>query len=169
MSITLILSMIKYSIKQNIDITFLWTYIFIYFLDQQIFDSLVKKWHQKQKNSAVWTKLKFQHQDSLDHHKLKLFFFERNFFLEKFLVGNLFIFRNKITESLLFFYFYWFCIYFSLINFSELLKKISNVTIDDLKSVGERYFMKIFDPSVFSSTLCCHPTKIDEILESFNE
>ena len=53
--------------------------------------------------------------------------------------------------------------------FSELLKKISNVTIDDLKSVGERYFMKIFDPSAFSSSLCCHPTKIDDILKSFNE
>ena len=59
--------------------------------------------------------------------------------------------------------------YFLFIYFSELLKKISSVTIDDLKSVGERHFMKMFDPSVFSSTLCCHPTKIDEILESFNE
>ena len=59
--------------------------------------------------------------------------------------------------------------YFLMFYFSELLKKISNVTIDDLKSVGERYFMKIFDPSVFSSTLCCHPTKIDDILKSFNE
>lgn len=51
----------------------------------------------------------------------------------------------------------------------DLLKKISNVTIDDLKMVGKKYFVQLFDPSVFTATLCCHPTKIDEILKSFGE
>ena len=53
--------------------------------------------------------------------------------------------------------------------FRDLLKKISNVTIDDLKMVGEKYFVQLFDPSQFTATLCCHPTKIDEILKSFAE
>jgi len=50
-----------------------------------------------------------------------------------------------------------------------LLKKISDVTIEDLKRVGEEYFLKMFDPTIFTSTLCCHPTKLDEVLTSFKE
>lgn len=51
----------------------------------------------------------------------------------------------------------------------NLLKKISGVTIDDLKKIGEKYFLKLFDPTVFTSTLCCHPTKLDGIITTFKE
>lgn len=50
----------------------------------------------------------------------------------------------------------------------NLLKKISSVTIDDLKRIGQKYFLNLFDPKSFTSTLCCHPKKLDEILESFS-
>jgi len=49
----------------------------------------------------------------------------------------------------------------------DLLKKISAVTVDELKRVGEQYFSKLFDNNNTTMAICCHPTKVEEIVESF--
>ena len=59
---------------------------------------------------------------------------------------------------------------YSLFNFGtfrNLLKKLASVSIDDLKYVGEKYFSRLFDPKKASVALCCHPTKVDEIVDDF--
>ncbi|XP_030845247.1 uncharacterized protein C05D11.1-like [Strongylocentrotus purpuratus] len=49
----------------------------------------------------------------------------------------------------------------------ELLKRISKVTVEDLKRVGEKYFSLLFDPSKAKCALCCQSSKVDEIKEAF--
>ncbi|XP_063960885.1 uncharacterized protein C05D11.1-like [Lytechinus pictus] len=49
----------------------------------------------------------------------------------------------------------------------ELLQKISKVTIEDLKRVGQKYFSLLFDPAKANCALCCQSSKVDEIKESF--
>jgi len=49
----------------------------------------------------------------------------------------------------------------------NLLETVSAVNGEDLQRVGRTYFVNLFNPSVSSIALCCHPTKIDEIVQSF--
>ncbi|XP_047134404.1 uncharacterized protein C05D11.1 isoform X1 [Hydra vulgaris] len=50
----------------------------------------------------------------------------------------------------------------------DLIAKISSVTADDLKRVGETYFTKLFDASFTTTALCCHPTKVKETVSAFS-
>ncbi|XP_064646790.1 uncharacterized protein C05D11.1-like [Lineus longissimus] len=49
----------------------------------------------------------------------------------------------------------------------ELLQKVSAVTLDDLETVGARYFLTLFDPYKANVAVCCHPNKVTEIKEGF--
>ncbi|XP_070567442.1 uncharacterized protein C05D11.1-like isoform X2 [Ptychodera flava] len=49
----------------------------------------------------------------------------------------------------------------------NLLQKLSKVSIEDLKAVGEKYFAPLFDPSKARCAVCCNPSKVDEIKEGF--
>ncbi|XP_064616831.1 uncharacterized protein C05D11.1-like [Liolophura sinensis] len=51
----------------------------------------------------------------------------------------------------------------------ELMEKIAKVTIDDLKRVGPKYLAPLFEPSQFRVSVCCHPTKVEEICNEFKE
>ena len=51
----------------------------------------------------------------------------------------------------------------------ELIKKVSQVTLDDLKRVGDKYFRPLFDPKHSKCAVCCHPTKVDENVKEFKE
>ena len=47
----------------------------------------------------------------------------------------------------------------------ELLQAVSKVTIDQLRSVGKRYFSKLFCPEHTSCAVCCTVNKVEEIRE----
>lgn len=49
------------------------------------------------------------------------------------------------------------------------MEKIAKVTTDDLKRVGPKYLAPLFDPSLVRVSVCCHPTKVEEICNQFKE
>ena len=55
------------------------------------------------------------------------------------------------------------------IFFRDMLKKISAVTESDLKKVGEKYIAPIFKSNQIRRAICCNPSKVDEVVESFKE
>lgn len=44
-----------------------------------------------------------------------------------------------------------------------MLKKVAQVTLDDLKRVGEKYVVDFFDTNKVRCSVCCHPSKVEEI------
>lgn len=44
-----------------------------------------------------------------------------------------------------------------------MLKRLANVTHEDLKRVGNEYFPALFDYERSSCVVCCNPGKVDEI------
>lgn len=48
----------------------------------------------------------------------------------------------------------------------ELIKKAASVTKDDLKKAGT-YLWELFSSNELRSTVCCHPSKVPEIVEGF--
>lgn len=51
----------------------------------------------------------------------------------------------------------------------DLLKKISAVTVSDLKRVGDKYIMPIFKSNQIRRAVCCNPSKVDEVVASFKD
>lgn len=49
------------------------------------------------------------------------------------------------------------------------MEKIAKVTTDDLKRVGPKYLAPLFDASLVRVSVCCHPTKVEEICNQFKE
>lgn len=49
-----------------------------------------------------------------------------------------------------------------------LLRDLKLVTAEDLVRVGSTYFSLLFNPNETSAALCCHPTKVSEIKDSFD-
>ena len=47
----------------------------------------------------------------------------------------------------------------------ELLTAVSKVTVDQIKTVGQKYFRKLFQPQFASCTVCCTPNKEQEVKE----
>lgn len=45
----------------------------------------------------------------------------------------------------------------------DMLKKVAQVTLDDLKRVGEKYVVDFFDTNKVRCSVCCHPSKVEEI------
>uniref|UniRef100_A0A1B6DB00 Peptidase M16C associated domain-containing protein n=1 Tax=Clastoptera arizonana TaxID=38151 RepID=A0A1B6DB00_9HEMI len=50
-----------------------------------------------------------------------------------------------------------------------LVELISNVTTEDLCRVGPRYVTSLFDPKNSKTTLVCHPSKVDEVVNGFKD
>ena len=50
----------------------------------------------------------------------------------------------------------------------NLLKRIPQVSLEDLMRVGHKYIAPLFDPAQSSCAICCHPSKVEEIREEFN-
>lgn len=48
------------------------------------------------------------------------------------------------------------------------LQKINDVTIDDLRRVGEKYVSKLFSSDA-KTMLTCHPDKASDIASAFSE
>eukprot|EP00112_Aurelia_sp_Birch-Aquarium-sp1_P017903 Seg42.13_Seg42.8 transcript_id=Seg42.13_Seg42.8/GoldUCD/mRNA.D3Y31 product="putative protein C05D11.1" protein_id=Seg42.13_Seg42.8/GoldUCD/D3Y31 len=49
----------------------------------------------------------------------------------------------------------------------ELLQRVSTVTLNDLKTIANKYFVALFDSNTSCSALCCHPSKVEEIVKDF--
>jgi Zn-dependent M16 (insulinase) family peptidase len=50
-----------------------------------------------------------------------------------------------------------------------LLERIRAVSFKDLEHVGEMYFRNLFDPLKISCSICCSPSKVDEIKEELEK
>ncbi len=53
--------------------------------------------------------------------------------------------------------------------YRTLVSKISKVGVDDLRRVGERYVGPVFDNARSKVAVCCHPTKVEDIVAGFKE
>jgi Zn-dependent M16 (insulinase) family peptidase len=51
----------------------------------------------------------------------------------------------------------------------SLLKKIASVSLDDLSKVGPAYVRPLFDSSISWTAVCCHPSKVEEVVSGFKE
>lgn len=51
----------------------------------------------------------------------------------------------------------------------RMVHHISSVTIDDMNRVGPRYVKQLFNPELSKTTIVCHPSKANEIAETFSE
>ncbi|XP_053381490.1 uncharacterized protein C05D11.1-like isoform X2 [Mercenaria mercenaria] len=49
----------------------------------------------------------------------------------------------------------------------DLLKLISKVSLDDLKRVGAKYIAKLFDEKEVRRAVCCNPSKVNEVVQTF--
>lgn len=61
--------------------------------------------------------------------------------------------------------------YFKNVDYSYnrwLVEKISKVTEEDLNRVGKSYVEQLFNPSKTRTTLVCHPSKTEPVLQHFN-
>ncbi|GFR13936.1 uncharacterized protein C05D11.1 [Trichonephila clavata] len=62
--------------------------------------------------------------------------------------------------------------YFSNIDMKytkELLEKISQVTHSDMERVGQKYLKPLFEESASKCSICCHPSKVNDLIESFKK
>ncbi|XP_029633499.1 uncharacterized protein C05D11.1 [Octopus sinensis] len=51
----------------------------------------------------------------------------------------------------------------------ELLGKVAQVSIADLKRVGPKYIPNLFDPAKNRCSVCCHPSKVEEVCNGLNQ
>lgn len=51
----------------------------------------------------------------------------------------------------------------------SLLEKLSKVTLEDLKKVGKKYLSRLFSMDQSNCAICCHPSKVTEIKDSFQK
>ena len=51
----------------------------------------------------------------------------------------------------------------------QLIKQVSKVTFDDLQHVGLTYLLPLFDSNKSKCSICCHPSKVNEIINGFKE
>ena len=51
----------------------------------------------------------------------------------------------------------------------QVIKNISAVTLEDLHRVAAQYAEKLLDSKVCRTTIVCHPSKVSEVSEAFNE
>ncbi|XP_074663020.1 uncharacterized protein C05D11.1-like isoform X2 [Tubulanus polymorphus] len=55
-------------------------------------------------------------------------------------------------------------------NYNRMLvKKIADVTIEEMQRVGPKYFLPLFDPTMSKIVICCHPSKVEEIKTAMKE
>jgi len=49
----------------------------------------------------------------------------------------------------------------------RIMKQIPSVTLEDLRTIGQKYFSSLFDLNQSKIAICCHPTKVEEISTGF--
>ena len=57
---------------------------------------------------------------------------------------------------------------FFLLN-RDFVKKVSEVTLEDVTRVGEKYLGSLFDQNVSRSATCVHPSKVEEVVTEFKK
>ena len=72
------------------------------------------------------------------------------------------IYQKNYHVQLPFYLFLYFC-------YRVLINNIAKVTLADMKRVGEKYIAPVFDPNRSRVAICCHPTKVEEIVQGFKE
>lgn len=53
--------------------------------------------------------------------------------------------------------------------FRNLIKKISEVKLEDLPQIGKKYIMSLFDPKHTKTAIVCPPSKLEEIADEFKK
>lgn len=53
--------------------------------------------------------------------------------------------------------------------FRKLIKKISEVTLEDLPLIGKKFVQPLFDPKCTRTAIVCPPSKLDDITEEFKK
>lgn len=53
--------------------------------------------------------------------------------------------------------------------FRNLMKKISEVTLEELPQIGIKYVMPLFDPQRTRTAMVCPPSKLDVIAQEFKK
>ena len=51
----------------------------------------------------------------------------------------------------------------------KLIEKIAQVSMDDMKRVGPKYIAPLFDASQSNCAICCHPTKVKDVVSEFQK
>ena len=54
-------------------------------------------------------------------------------------------------------------------GFRTLINNIPKVTLEDLSRIGKTYIAPLFDPSRSKVAICCHPTKVEEVVSDFKK
>jgi len=53
--------------------------------------------------------------------------------------------------------------------FRTLVKKISEVTLEELPQIGKKYVMSLFDPKCTRTAMVCPPSKLNDITDEFKK
>ena len=51
----------------------------------------------------------------------------------------------------------------------QLIERVMKVTVDDIKRVAPIYLMPLFDVSKSRCAVCCHPSKVTDVVKGFKE
>lgn len=51
----------------------------------------------------------------------------------------------------------------------NLVTKVSKVTLDDVKRVAPIYLLPLFDTSLSKCAICCNPSKVEEVVDTFKK
>lgn len=53
--------------------------------------------------------------------------------------------------------------------FSNLVKKISEVTLEELPQIGKKYVMSLFDPKCTRMAMVCPPSRLEDVADEFKK
>lgn len=53
--------------------------------------------------------------------------------------------------------------------FRNLVKKISQVTLEELPLVGKKFVMPLFDPKCTRTAMVCPPSKLEDVTQEFKK
>jgi len=53
--------------------------------------------------------------------------------------------------------------------FRTLVKKISEVTLEELPQIGKKYVMSLFDSKCTRTAMVCPPSKLEDIADEFKK
>lgn len=50
----------------------------------------------------------------------------------------------------------------------QLVKNVASVTLDDVHRIAPQYIKKLLDPKACTTSIVCHPSKVEEIAKAFS-
>ena len=53
--------------------------------------------------------------------------------------------------------------------YRKFIERVSAVQLEDIQRVGKQYIGPLFDPQQTHLAVCCHPSKVSEVVEEFHE